>query len=110
MLLYMTMTMMTVAGSGAHIAALLEVDEEGQLLGVSGRAADAGPRAGALRPGRRQLLQPLAEQLLQVLHARARPAIHHEHIQREAVRRVERVRLRDVQAQVPLRHGAAVRP
>jgi hypothetical protein len=52
-----------------HPLLLVEVDQEGHLAGLRARAALAAGRLGALAVGRRQLLQPLAQHLLQVLRA-----------------------------------------
>ena len=82
-----------------HIQLLLR---HPQLLrgGRSGRAA-----ARAAHHGRRQLLQPPAQHLLQLLSAAPRPAVDHKHVQREAVLGVEGVRLADVQPQVALQRS-----
>ena len=68
--------------------------------------AGRGRAAGrAAHHGRRQLLQPPRQHVLQLLGAAARPAVDHKHVQAEAVLGVEGVRLADVEPQVALRGG-----
>ena len=63
------------------------------------RACSSGRRVG---PRRRQLRQPLGQNVFQFIRRLAGPAVDDEDVEREAVERVEGVRLADVEVEVAL--------
>lgn len=73
--------------------------------GAAAAATAASDAAGPAHHGRRQLLKPPAEYVLQLLGAAAGPAIDDKDVEAEVIPRVEGVGLTDVEPQVTLAAG-----